>query len=145
LLALTIFGVACEKDTKIEVNDKNPPTFHLSGNGQLGRIEIIDLTPGEIPLYGPERTLWKIVPTHDRRIGQLPDITYGEVPRGFTQEYPPSDVTPIQLVEEKPYQISAETSEANTGSMVFIIRGGKIFPLEKAQDGHYYLRTPEVK
>jgi hypothetical protein len=51
----------------------------------------------------------------------------------------------MQLAEEKPYQISAETSEANTGSMVFIIRGGKIFPLEKAQDGHYYLRTPEVK
>jgi hypothetical protein len=145
ILIASAIGAACERDTKIEVGDANPPTFHLSGNGRLGWFEVIDLTPGQLSIYAPERTLWKIVPPGNNRVGQLPDITYGRVPPGFKQEFPLDDETPGPLAEEKPYQISALTSEADTGSMVFIIRGGKILPLDKAQDGHYYVRTPEGK
>ena len=136
---------ACERGTRIRVDGENPPTFQLSGSGRLGWFEVIDLTPGELPVHAPKRTLWKIVPSRNRSVGQLPDITYGKVPPEFGQAFPPGDTKPVPLLEEKPYQISAMTDGADTGSMVFIIRGGKILLLDKAQDGHYYVRTPEAK
>lgn len=132
--------VACEIDTKIEMDGNNPPTFSLSGNGQLWFIEVRDLSPSEISYYAPERTIWKIT-TGGGSPARMPKIKYGEVPAGFEQEIPGNGGPPA-LVEEKPYSIFAYTSNANGDSMMFLIRGGKALKVTKSQDGNYYVQSP---
>src|SRR5215204_652888 len=126
LVALAFIGVlvsaGCERDTKIEFDRKVPPTFTLSGNGQLWWIEVTDLSPSEISVYAPERVIWKIRPTGQNTPWRLAPIRYGIVPSGFVQEIPAVGAPP-SLAQEKPYSVSAPTSNANGDSMIFLIRG----------------------
>lgn len=133
-------GDAFERDTKIEMDGKNPPTFELSGNGQLWWIEVLDLSPSDVSVYAPERVIWKIKPTGKNTHWPLPKITYGIVPSGFTQEIPANGAPPA-LVEEKPYNVSAPTSNANGDSMIFMLRNGKASRVTESQDGSYYVQA----
>jgi len=143
LLVVSLICAGCERDTKIEMDGKIPPTFRLSGNGQLSWIEFSDLSPSDISVYAPERVIWKITPTGQNTPWRLPKITYGIVPPGFAQEIPASG-TPPPLVEEKPYSVSAPTSNANGGSMIFLIRGGQALRVIQTHNGEYYLENSEV-
>ena len=133
-----------ERDTEIEIDGKNPPTFTLSGNGQLSLIEVTDLSTSDVSVYAPERIMWRIRPIGENTPSRLPKITYGILPSGFSQEIPAIGGPPI-LAEEKPYQLSAPTSNANTGSMMFLIRHGQALRIEKGADERYYVQTPEGK
>jgi hypothetical protein len=66
-----------ERDTTIEMDGKNPPTFTLSGNGQIGWIQVMDLSVRDVSFYAPERVLWKITPSGENTPSRLPKITYG--------------------------------------------------------------------
>ena len=143
LLVMVLVSTGCERDTKIEMDGKLPPTFKLSGNGQLWWIEFTDLSPSDVSVYAPERVVWKIKPTGQNTPWRLPKITYGIVPSGFTQEIPASGA-PASLVEEKPYSVSAPTSNANTGSMIFLIRGGQALRVIQTHNGEYYLENSDV-
>lgn len=143
LLSITLCcGDAFERDTKISMDGKNPPTFELSGNGQLWWLEIRDLSPSSISVDAPERIVWKIKTIGENSPSSLPKITYGIVPAGFIQEIPANGAPPT-LIEEKPYSISAPTSNANGDSVIFIIRGGKSFRVIKSQDGSYYVQNED--
>lgn len=140
---LLCFLAACEIDTKIEMDGKNPPTFSLSGNGQLWFIEVRDLSPSKTSYYAPERTIWKIT-TGGGSPSSMPKITYGVVPSGFRQEIP-ANGDPPALVEEKPYSIFADTSNANGDYLMFLIRGGTAMRVTKLQDGSYSVQAPEER
>jgi hypothetical protein len=49
------------------------------------------------------------------------------------------------LVEEKPYHVSAPTSNANGDSMMFIIREGKSLKVIKSDDGSYHIQATESR
>ena len=132
--------LACEIDTKIELDGKNPPSFSLSGNGQLWFIEVRDLSPSKISSDAPERTIWKIT-TGGGSPSSMAKITYGVVPSGFKQEIPANGAPPA-LGEEKPYSIFANTSNANGDYLMFLIRGGKALKITKSQDDSYSVREP---
>lgn len=131
-----------ERDTEITMDGKNPPTFTLSGNGQVSWIEVTDRSTSDVSVYAPERIMWRIRPTGEYTPSRFPKITYGVVPQGFTQEIPATGAPPA-LAEEKPYLVSAPTSNANTGTMMLLIRNGQALRVEKADDGQYHVQTPK--
>ena len=133
-----------ERDTAIEIDGKNPPTFTFSGNGQVSSIIVMDLSPSDVSIYDARRVLWEIVPNGDQTPSDFPKITYGVLPPGFTQKHPTAG-SPPSLQEEKPYQISAPTSNAGTRELMFLYRNGQSLRVEKAADGNYYAQTPTPK
>lgn len=133
-----------ERDTAIETDGKNPPTFTFSGNGQISSIIVMDLTPSDVSIYDARRVLWEIVPNGNKAPSEFPRITYGVLPAGFTQKEPTTG-SPPPLQEEKPYQISAPTSNAGTRELLFLYRNGQSLRVEKAANGNYYVQTPTPK
>jgi hypothetical protein len=115
-----------ERDTKIDMDGKNPPTFTFSGNGQVSTIDVSDVSVSELSFNSPDRWMWQIVSTGETTPDRFPKITYGVVPPGFVQKWPPSG-SPRALDEEKPYLVNAPTSNANTGTLMFLIRNGQGF------------------
>ena len=123
LIATLCCGDACERDTKISVEEGNPPTFKLSGNGNLAFLAVTDDSPNKVEKRSSQ-ILWKIIPQSGKsEIGQLPPITYGKVPPGFTQEIPKLGAPP-PLIAERFYQVSAPTSNAHGDWIFFMIRDG---------------------
>jgi len=64
------------------------------------------------------------VPTKDRAISNLPEITYGVVPPGFTQTTPNSGPPP-PLLEGKLYKVGGPADFADGGSLRIKIQEGK--------------------
>lgn len=124
LLIVTLCcGDACERDTTISVEGGNPPTFRLSGNGNLVFLAVSDESPNQVERRSGE-IVWKIIPQSGKsEIGQLPLITYGHVSPGFNQEIPKLGAPP-PLAADRPYEVAAPTSNAHGDWIFFIIREG---------------------
>ena len=112
---------ACERPTRLKLaNNANPPTFELSGSGDLIFLVLFeDRTPS---VDGP--VMWKIQPAPGRVVDNLPEITYGVVPPGFTQTEP-ANGSPPPLLEGKTYEIGGPTVGAPGGWTKFTIKDGK--------------------
>jgi hypothetical protein len=124
LLATLSCGDFFERDTSITVKGINPPTFELSGNGNLMFLAVSNDSPNKVENRS-HAILWKIIPRSERSyIGKLPAITYGVVPEGFVQETP-ANGSPLKLAEDTYYQVFAPTSNANGGSTFFIIQDNR--------------------
>jgi hypothetical protein len=126
VLSLLILAVptGCERDTRIKIDGKNPPTFTLSGSGNLVFLSLGEVRNNKPPLLGAP-DLWKIRPNDSHnKISRLPSITYGIVPEGFTQVVPESGAPP-PLIEGKVYAFGGPADHANGGSIWFTIQGGK--------------------
>jgi hypothetical protein len=131
-----------ERDTKIEMDGKNPPTFTFSGNGQVDYIDFSDESVSDVSYYSPERKMWQLVPTGNTTPDRFPKITYGVVPPGFVQRWPAAGPA-RPLDEEKPYLVAAPTSNANAGTLMFLIRNGQALPVVRGADRNYYIQTPK--
>lgn len=108
---------------RIKIDGKNPPTFTLSGSGNLVFLSLGEVYDNKPPLLGAP-DLWKIRPKGDNKISKLPSITYGIVPDGFVQATPASGAPP-PLIEGKVYDFGGPADNANGGSIWFTIQGGK--------------------
>jgi hypothetical protein len=122
LLILVVLS-GCERDMRIKIDGKNPPTFALSGSGNLVFLSLGEVQDNKPPPLGAP-DLWKIRPNDNNKISQLPSITYGIVPNGFIQVVPASG-TPPPLIEGKVYEFGGPADSANGGSIWFTIQGGK--------------------
>ena len=98
-LLMMVGTTGCERDMHIKIDGKNPPTFTLSGSGNLVFLSLGEVYNNKPPLLGAP-DLWKIRPNDDNKISRLPSITYGIVPKGFTQVVPESGAPP-PLIEGK--------------------------------------------
>jgi hypothetical protein len=143
LLAATLCcGDACERDMTVTVVGKNPPTFNLSGNGNLHFFTVSEIATENTKSLPAQRKseldviLWQIWPHdlsfEDTRIWRLPAITYGTVPSGFIQKVPAVG-TPSPLIEGKMYEAGGPAANANGGFVLFTIRNGEAVVL----DPHY--------
>jgi hypothetical protein len=122
LLMVIVLGCAsCERNTRISfAGDKNPPIFSLHGNGTLNFFWVSEVDAAQpIPedvrtMVGKDRLIWEIWPTNvpDTSIGELPKITYGKIPHGFTQKIPVQMEPPL-LIEGKIYEARGPSSSAN--------------------------------
>jgi hypothetical protein len=133
LLCLTLLVVsACKTDITLKVLGGNPPTFGYSGSGNLGFFAVREASWAELKLTPTQRSksedkliVWEIWPdSADTRIGNLPNITYGQIPPGFRQTIPDHG-TPPPLVEGKLYRAGGPVSNASGGILYFTIRKGQ--------------------
>jgi hypothetical protein len=132
-LLILVITTGCERDMRIKIDGKNPPTFTLSGSGNLVFLSLGEVHNNNPPPLGvPD--LWKIRPNGNNKISKLPNITYGIVPDGFTQVIPASG-TPPPLVEGKVYDFGGPADNANGGSIWFTIQGGKSVEVAQRGDG----------
>ena len=130
ILSLLSFGLgACEIDTRASISDnKNPPTFRLSGSGQLGVFIVVGpfASVEDQESYRPDvHAIWKISPLKYEYIDNVPPITYGVVPDGFKQITPASGPPPL-LEEGKFYSVTAPSTNAGFRRLCFKVEGGVI-------------------
>lgn len=131
LLALAL-ACGCESNMRISIDGKNPPTFMLSGSGNLVYLYLAEIHDNRPPsLEDPE--IWRIRPTGNDKISQLPSITYGTVPNGFTQVTPTAGAPP-PLMEGKVYAFGGPAYNANGGSIWFTIKDGKSMQVRKPEN-----------
>jgi hypothetical protein len=131
---------ACEIDMSVAVDGKNPPTFKLSGSGNLHFFIISEVAPENLKRLPIERNsdkdtvLWEIWPNNlsfeQTRIWKLPAITYGKIPQGFIQKIPVNGEPP-SLVEGKMYSAGGPAANANGGFVLFTIRNGETVVIDE--------------
>lgn len=128
---------ACERDTTVSfIDDNNPPTFKLDGNGTLNFFWVSEVDarqpiPENVRLINDkDRMIWQIWPAKvpSTAIHDLPQISYGKVPAGFVQKIPEQGEPPT-LVEGKIYEAGGPSSSANMEVFRFTIKNGKAVAL----------------
>ena len=128
LLIAAVAGLSCEIDTKLTITGGNPPQFHMTGSGLLGRIVVRG--PKTLRrIDGPDSSAyWYIEPKDGesmRNVERLSPITYGKAPEGYVQVYPEKgEAQP--LLENETYYIQVSTTNANGTFKHFVIRKGKV-------------------
>jgi hypothetical protein len=122
-LMILVMLSGCERSMTLAINAANPPTFKLSGSGRLIFFAVSEVPEGR-PSTIDDPKMWEIRPTDENLISELPTITYGVVPPGFTQITPSAGVPP-PLVEGKVYRAGGPAFNANGGSIRFRIKDGR--------------------
>jgi hypothetical protein len=117
---------------RIKIDGKNPPTFTLSGSGNLVFLYLAEVQDKK-PLSPEDPEMWKIQPNGNDKISELPSIIYGTVPNGFTQVTPTSGAPP-PLMEGKVYAFGGPAYNANGGSIWFTIKDGKSVLVPKPEN-----------
>ena len=125
---------SCERSTRVNFEGGNPPTFVLSGSGELG----------DLIIYGPKQrnidgdrafALWEIMPIdgfmNGRSVESIGTIKYGVVPEGYKQVYPENGLSPPALEEGHKYEYWFQTINAPHARAYFEIRGNKAVELNK--------------
>jgi hypothetical protein len=128
LLLAALFSSACERDTRLIIEEGNPPGFVMSGSGTLGFLRIRGPKKQREAVGEDASIYWEIEPKDedsDRNVGRLSPITYGKVPDGYTQVYPEQGQAAPPLVEGERYNIRIATNNANGVNKSFEIRQGK--------------------
>lgn len=135
LVSLCLFIACYEEDMTVSVGEHTPPTFRLSGSGNLAFFSVSEVAKENqhrIPFErdsDKDTVLWQIWPdgltSEARVVRRLPPITYGVVPPGFIQKVP-SEGAPPALIEGRIYDAGGPTSNANGGSVWFTIQKGKV-------------------
>jgi hypothetical protein len=132
LLFVSTLGACFERDLKVSVDGKIPPTFNLSGSGNLNFFVVMEVPP-QNQTQKVQRSsdnnivLWKIAPRNiENSIRKLSPITYGRLPVGFAQLVP-SNGEPTALIEGKIYEVGGTAYNSNGGFIWITVRDGKIF------------------
>jgi hypothetical protein len=130
LFSLLIPNVTCfsERDTKLTIKDGKPVRFVMTGSGTLGTLRVRGpLKQREVE--GEERYIYWMIefkePGSDRKVESLEPIVYGQVPRGYVQVYPESDLPP-PLLEDELYNVRVDTINANGVNLDFAIHKGVV-------------------
>jgi hypothetical protein len=135
-LVISCALMSCGSGVTVRMNDSVPPSFTFSQNGShvdyLDFFVVTEIAPENLRVGRHEQdqkknvTIWVIWPkgTSEGTISNLPPITYGIVPEGFTQETPAKGAPPA-LAEGKVYQAGGPEVSMPNGVIRFTIRDGK--------------------
>jgi len=130
-ISLIVCLAACERPITITLDGKNPPSFIFSGHGELRWISVYELTTeGRVPPEGS--AVWKIQPLGPLNTRDWPQITYGVVPRGFSQVKPDRGAPP-SLQEGHTYGIGAVTRNVLGANIWFAVRNGQSIRVRKTE------------
>jgi hypothetical protein len=135
-IAIVSLSLACEVDTKVSIDGRNPPTFTFDGTGYLSFFTVEEIAPENQNVPDVEqdraknRTVWSIWPSQPLKtpMKKTAPITYGQVPTGFYQKIP-QDGQPPTLTEGRVYEAGGPAASANGGYVRFVVRDGKTVEL----------------
>ena len=125
----------CERATKVKLKDGNPPTFVLSGSGELAVLVIYGPKQRDFSVGDRAFAVWEIQSaggySNARLVEDLGSIKYGVVPKGYEQVYPEKGMSPPGLVVGEKYEYWFQTSNAPHARAYFEIRDNKAVELAK--------------
>lgn len=87
--------------TGVELQGTNPPTFELSGNGNIINFSVGIFSPA-LPENSPDRVLiiWELLPNEifsdKTKVQSVDRIAYGTVPDGFNETQPAVPLAPLE-------------------------------------------------
>ena len=131
ILAAAIIVVACtqEPDLDLDLEKKTPASFVFSGRSLAKDFEILEL-PRTKPLSKTNpfsftgATIWKISAPESIKGAKWPNITYGDVPNGFSQTIPENGPPP-KLSGDKLYVARITGGKDAQTALFFEIRNGR--------------------
>ena len=88
LIPFLLFCVTCERRTEVKLEGGNPPTFVLSGSGNLVELSTgMVIQDKTLPPSKRSQIMWKIVPTSrdGEEVEAIARVTYGTMPKGYKQ------------------------------------------------------------
>jgi len=132
-----LLNMACEVDTRVSIDGRNPPTFSFDGTGYLTFFTVKEIAPENQSVPNVEqdpsknRIIWWVWPTQplEKPMKYTTPITYGKIPDGFYQKVPESGVPP-PLTEGKVYEAGGQTASAHGGYIRFTVRDGQAVQLK---------------
>lgn len=132
VMLLPLFLSACERKTQVKVTGGNPPTFVISGSGELGEVIITKpIEEQSKDILDEKNILWKIAAIRmpGRAVEVVGSVTYGVTPPSYKQSLPERGPAPI-LEDNKRYGYLFVTADAPHGAGHFEIRNGQavLFP-----------------
>jgi hypothetical protein len=138
-IAVALTLIACDKpDTAIDLAmDENiPPTFSVSGPWWAIDFEVIELgkvnPTAENQYSSDQKTIWKVSLQSGMRVKEWPSVTYGLIPKGFSQTIPSGGKAP-PLVEGKRYAAQALDTSSAGGAIYFEIQNGVLTSAPEAR------------
>jgi len=128
LLILTVvFLSACERKTIVKVTGGSPPTFVISGSGELGEgIITKPIEEQSKDILDEKNILWKTAAIRmpGRAVEVVGSVTYGVTPQGYKQSVPEQG-SPPTLQANKRYGYFFVTGDAPHGTGHFEIHNGQ--------------------
>jgi hypothetical protein len=131
-LLVLVSTSACdfERPTKVTLSGGSTPTFKFSGSGKLGTFLVYLVPPSAETMTHSienETPVWSLVAEpdwlHGRHIEEIGKLTYGAIPKGYTQPNEPQPLIPGRI-----YFFECETTNAPTAQGFFQIDNGKTVP-----------------
>ena len=126
--AMIVSACAQESDLNFDVADKTGPSFSFSGRSVGVSFEISEL-PQSNPLskaYGLEgERIWKISARSGTQAAQWPTVSYGDLPKGFSQTLPDHGPPP-KLAQGKLYVARFIGDRHDNASIYFKIENGEL-------------------
>jgi hypothetical protein len=152
LLGVLFFLTACERTTHVKIEGGDTPTFALSGSGRLAGFTIYtpDFAERAKSPWDKDFALWEIELRGDRlsalTLGELGQIKYGMVPKGYEQRKPSIGSAPL-LKEGEKYFYEVDTNNAPGASGYIEIRNSRAVATEGAYpcfggEGKKWVRVP---
>lgn len=118
---------ACERHTRLQVTQDNPPKFEMSGSGSLARFRVRGPKVRDV-LGEDQYVVWQIEVksgSWGEDVESLSPLTYGKVPAGYVQKYPEQGEAP-PLTEGEVYYVRVDTNNANGAFKHFVLKQGKV-------------------
>lgn len=135
LLLIGVLGAlcfACVQRPQALIEGGLNPEFRLTGPGNIMSLTISG-PDFENPAGGGQGTrytkvYWQIEPQTDQDVplDQLSTITYGIVPSGCKQVFPPNNMAPLPLVDDEFISFSLRLVDGQAIGKRFVIHNGKI-------------------
>jgi hypothetical protein len=121
VLICCVLPSSCEPRLHAKILAGYPPTFHLDGNDQMIYFFVCPELPEN--QRNEANAIWQISPDNEHNKTWPLDITYGTVPKGFTQITPKDGGKPPALEEDKQYSYHFVRGSGGGGG-AFLIRTG---------------------
>jgi hypothetical protein len=129
LMLILVLSFGCgEPHVVISVDDKVPPSFSFTGSGTVPFFIVFEIGDQDKSGRTKFTTLWRLTP-NSTKSSTVPfgPITYGVVPKGWTQTVPARGAPP-PLNEGRYYQAGGPEIEMPEGVVRFRIKGGRVVP-----------------
>jgi hypothetical protein len=131
-VAIVTLAIAChqEPDLNLDIHDKMPPSFSFGGRTLAVEFEMFEVPRTKHlskidPFTVKGEAFWKITAPGKMKAADWPAVTYGDIPRGFSQNVPDDRPAP-KLVQGKLYVARIIGERGYTTGLFFEIRNGKI-------------------
>ena len=147
LIPLLFFCSTCERRTEVKLEGGNPPTFVLSGSGNLVELSVgRDLEDKTLTPSKRSPVIWKITPTSrdGERLENVGRIVYGVVPKGYKQTIP-AEGPPPGLTAGNYYYYYLETINAPHADGDFEMKDGSPVPVRGVGTCYRIINGQEIE